>query len=144
MSEGWVFSDSGGVAGANKTYHVVANGNEEVEEPMEVNLFSISSCRLMTGRGKKIEWKDVHHPTFFHLHLHRPAPLERRPTPDDQSQVMCPQLRIIVRGIRIRISRARKNSTALYPRLQPLLPQRQPLQVVQAISIGGTIKHGIL
>lgn len=39
----------GGGAGANRTYHVVANGNEEVEEPVEINLFSIS-YRLMTGR----------------------------------------------------------------------------------------------
>lgn len=56
---------------------------------------------------------------------------------------MCPQLRIIIRGIRICISRTRENRAALNARLQPLLPQRQPFQVVQSIPVGGAIKHRV-
>ena len=39
------------------TYHMVAHGDEQVEKQF---------------------------PAPLHFHLHRPAPLERRPGPDDQ------------------------------------------------------------
>ena len=87
--------------------------------------------------------KSIHHSTLLHLHLHRPAPLKRRPTPDDQSQIMCPQLRIVIRRIRICIPRTGEDSAALDTRLQSLFPQGQPLQIIQTISIGSAIKHRI-
>lgn len=72
-------------------------------------------------------------PPALHLHLHRPAPLKRRPAPDDQRQIMRPELRIAVRRVRIRVPRARQDRRTLDPRLQALFAQREPLQLVEAV-----------
>ena len=56
---------------------------------------------------------------------------------------MCPQLRIVIRRICIRIPRTGEDSAALDTRLQSLFPQGQPLQIIQTISIGSAIKHRI-
>ena len=57
---------------------------------------------------------------------------------------MGPQLRIALGRIGIRIPRARQNGTTLYARLQPLLAQRQPLELVQAIAFRGAVDQRVL
>ena len=56
---------------------------------------------------------------------------------------MCPQLRIALGRIGIRVPRTRKYSTALDARLQPLLAQRQPLQLVQPVSLGRAVHQRV-
>ena len=36
--------------------------------------------------------ENLHRTSLFHLHLHGPTSLESRSAPDDQSQVVCPEL----------------------------------------------------
>lgn len=96
---------------------------------------------MIAHRNKKIKEQL---PTPLHLILHRPAPLKRVPAPDDQSQIMRPELRITVRRIGIRISCRRQDRRTLYPALQALLPQRQPLQLVQAVFLRGAVHQCIL
>lgn len=103
--------------GGEGTYHMIAHRDKQIKEQL---------------------------PPALHLHLHRPAPLERAPTPDDQSQIVCPQLRITVRRIGIRIPRTGQDRRALDATLQPLLPQRQPLQLLQPILLRGAINKRIL
>lgn len=83
-------------------------------------------------------------PTPLHLRLHGPAPLERRPRPNNQRQIMRPQLTITLRRVRIRIPRTAQYRPTTNPHLQALLPQRQPLQLLQPIPIRRTIHQRIL
>ena len=69
---------------------------------------------VIAHRDKKIKEQL---PAPLHLHLHRPAPLESAPTPDDQRQIMRPQLRIAVRRVRVREPRTRQYRRALDPAL---------------------------
>lgn len=93
--------------------HVIANCNEEVEEPFGHELADddFRGSRNRAGRFGKKEY--IHRATLFHLHLHGSAPLERRPAPDDQSQVVRPQLRVTIRRVGVSISRTRENDAAL-------------------------------
>ena len=56
-------------------------------------------------------------PTALHLRLHRPAPLERAPAPDNERQIVRPELTIAVRRVRIRIPRTCENRRTLDPAL---------------------------
>ena len=96
---------------------------------------------VITHRDKKIKEQL---PAPLHLHLHRAAPLERAPTPDDQGQVMRPQLRIAVRRVRIREPRTRQDRRALDPALQTLLPQRDPFEFIQPVFLGGAVDQRVL
>ena len=82
--------------------------------------------------------------TSLHLHLHGPAPLKRVPAADDQSQVMGPQLRVALRRVGVRIPCARQNGTTLDARLEPLLAQREPLELVQAVPFRGAVDQRVL
>ena len=101
----------------SRTHHVIAHRHKKIKEQL---------------------------PAALHLHLHRPAPLERAPTPDDQRQVMRPQLRIAVRRVRVRKPRTRQYRCALDPALQTLLPQREPFQFVQSVLLGGAVYQCVL
>ena len=47
-----------------------------------------------------------------HLQLHRAAALKRAAAADDQGKIVCPQLRVGVGGVGIRIPRRRQNGAA--------------------------------
>jgi hypothetical protein len=57
------------VVRAVKTYNMVTHGNEEIEE---------------------------HLASLLHLDLHRAATLKRTAAANDESQIMCSQLRVII------------------------------------------------
>lgn len=65
---------------------------------------------MITHRYKKIKKQ---FPSLFHLHLHRTAPLKRRPTPDDQGEIMRPELRLVLGGITVGVACAGKDGTTL-------------------------------
>ena len=57
---------------------------------------------------------------------------------------MGPQLRVALGRVGVRIPRARQNGTTLDARLEPLLAQRQPLELVQAIAFRGAVDERVL
>jgi len=57
----------------------------------------------------------------FHLHLHGAASLKGRSTPNDESQVMCPQLGVIVWGVGVSVPGAGEDGATLDAGLQALL-----------------------
>ncbi len=80
----------------------------------------------------------------LHLHLHGATSLERRPTPNDQRQVMRTELGIIVRGVGIRVPGACQDRAALDARLQALLAEGHPFELGQAVPFGGAIQQRVL
>ena len=56
---------------------------------------------------------------------------------------MGPQLRVALGRVGVRIPRARKDGAALNARLETLLAQRQPLELVQAVPFRGAIDQRI-
>lgn len=85
---------------------------------------------MITHRNKQIK-KQL--PTLLHLHLHRPTPLKRRPTPDNQRQVMRPELRLGIRRVSVGIPRARKDRAALDTRVQALFAKREAFEGLQGV-----------
>lgn len=81
--------------------------------------------------------------TAFHFHLHGPAPLESLATSDDQGQVMSAEPRVRVRRVVVRIPGRPKDHVGLDPRLEALLAEGEPLQLVQAVLLRGTVYDGI-
>ena len=122
------------------TYDMIGHRDKQVEEPASSHAISVSvfpkSCMQHRSNSQQA--------SGLHLHLHGPAPLERGPAADDQSQVVGPQLRVTLGRVRVRIPRARKDGAALNARLQPLLAQRQPLELVQAVPFGGAVDQRVL
>ena len=116
---------------------MIAHGNEEIEESVETHQYRPSQC-------KRDPRKDSQPPTPLHLHLHRPAPLERAPRPYDQRQIMCPELRIAIRRVRIGVPRRCQDCRTLYPALQPLLPQSESFELVQPVFLRRAIHERIL
>ena len=100
-----------------RTYHMIAHGHEQIEEQP---------------------------PAGLHLHLHRTTTLERVAGADDKRQVVCSELRVRLGRVVIGIPRTRQDGRALDARLQPLLAQRQPLQLLQPVPLGGTVDQRVL
>ena len=80
----------------------------------------------------------------LHLHLHGPAPLERSPAPNNQSQIVRPELRVALGRVGVGVSRARENGAALDARLKPLLAEREPLELVEAVAFRRAVHEGVL
>lgn len=57
---------------------------------------------------------------------------------------MCSQLRIAVGCVGICVSGTGKDGAALDSRLQPLLPERQTLEFIQAITLRGAVEESVL
>ena len=128
------------------TYDMIGHRDEQVEEPVS-EVTQILVFLKKTPFNASIEnrkKKNSQQTTGLHLHLHGPAPLERGPAADDQSEVMGPQLRVALGRIRIRIPRTRQDGAALNARLQTLLAQRQPLELVQAVPFRGAVDQRVL
>jgi hypothetical protein len=67
-------------------------------------------------------------PSLFHLHLHGAAALKRRPTANDEGQIMRTQLRLGVGCIRVGISRTSQDRAALDAGVEALFAQGEPLK----------------
>ena len=96
----------------------------------------------MVAHGDKEVEEEL--PSGLHLHLHRAAALEGGPTPDDERQVVRPHLRVRVGRVRVGEPGAREDGAALDARLQALLAQRQPLELVQPVLLGGAVDDRVL
>ena len=59
----------------------------------------------------------------FHLVLHRAAALEGVSSADDEGEVVCSQLGVVVRSVRICEACRRQDCRALDTRLKSLLPE---------------------
>lgn len=96
--------------------HVIDHGDEQIEEELA---------------------------TTLHLILHSATALERVACPDDKRKIVGTQLGIVVRRIRIRIPRRRKDGRALDARLQSLLLQRQLLEFLEPVLVCLAIDDGV-
>ena len=85
---------------------------------------------MITQSNEKIK---KHLPPTLHLRLHSPRAHKSAPRPHNQRKVMRPQLRVRVRRVSIRKPRTRKNRTALDPRVQALLTQRETLEMGEVV-----------
>ena len=97
---------------------MIAEGNEQIEEEL----------------GASIE----------HLELHGTASLEGAAAPDDEGEVVRPQLGVGVGGIGIGVPGGRQYGAALDAGLQALLSQRDPLELLEPVLVGGAVDDGIL
>jgi hypothetical protein len=96
--------------------HVVDHGDEEVEEELA---------------------------TIFHFVLHRSAALESVSCPDNEREIVCTKLRVVVRGVRVRKPGGAEDGRALNSRLKALLLQCKFLQFFKSIAIGLAVYDGI-
>lgn len=104
--------------GARDVVDMIAEGNEQVEEEL----------------GAAIE----------HLELHGTAPLEGAAAPDDEGKVVRPQLGVGVGRISVGVPGRRQYGAALNARLQALLSQRDTLELLEPVLIGGAVDDGVL
>lgn len=77
---------------------------------------------MVTHGDKKVE-KQI--PTLLHLHLHRATALKRRPTADDQRQIVRSQLGLSVGSVRVGIASTQQDRVALNTRVEALFTQRE-------------------
>lgn len=120
---------------------MVAHRDEEIKEPNHPTHISTSTINTQTSQEQRD--KNSQPPTPLHLHLHRPTPLKRRPAAYNQRQIVRPQLRIAVRRIGIREPRTSQDGRALDPRLQALLSQRKPLELIEPVLLRRAIQQRI-
>lgn len=89
---------------------------------------------MITHSNKQIKKQP---PTPLHLHLHRPTPLKRPPRPNNQRQVMRPQLGLRIRRVGVRVPRAGQDRADLDPRVEALFAEGEALQCGQVVFQGG-------
>lgn len=98
---------------------------------------------MITHRHKQVKEKST---SALHLHLHRSAALERSAAANDKSQIVCSQLAVRVRRIGVGVACGCQNGATLDARLEPLLAEGEPLQLVKAIffrcAAGAGVKIG--
>lgn len=85
---------------------------------------------MITHRHKQIK---KHLPTPLHLHLHRPAVLERPPRPNNQRQVMRPQLRLRIWRVGVGVPRAGQDRAALDTGVEALFAEGKALQCGEVV-----------
>ena len=88
---------------------------------------------MITHRHKQIK-KQL--PPTFHLHLHRPTPLKRSPTPYNQRQIMRPQLTLRIRRVHVRIPRTAQDYVAGDVGVEALLFQREAFEMLEGVFLG--------
>lgn len=96
---------------------------------------------MITHSNEKIK-KQL--PTPLHLHLHRPTTLKRPSRPDDQRQVMRPQLRLRLRRVGVCEPRTRQDRAALDPRVEALFAEREALQCWEVVCYCGATGCGFI
>ena len=79
--------------------------------------------------------KKQRRPARLHLHLHRPAPLESIAAADDESEVVCSQLRVRSGCVSVGVAGGGEDRAALDAGLQALLFERQALQFGEVVTV---------
>lgn len=79
----------------------------------------------------------------LHLVLHRAAALEGVPSSDDEREVVCTELRVVVRSIGVCVTGRRQDGRALDARLETLLLQSKLLQFLQSVLVGLTVDDSV-
>ena len=97
---------------------VVAQGNKQVEEEL----------------GAAVE----------HLQLHGAAALEGGAAADDEGEVVGAQLGVGVGCVGVGVAGRRQDGAALDARLEPLLPQRHALQLLQPVPLRRAVDDRVL
>lgn len=95
---------------------------------------------MITHRYKQIEKERM---AQFHLHLHRPATLEDMPGANDHRQVVSAQPILLIRRVVIRVARRPQDHVDRDPALEALLAQREPLQCLQPVLLGGAVHRRV-
>ena len=103
--------------GQTKVIHVVYHGDEQVEKQLAA---------------------------VFHLVLHRAAALEGVAGTDDECEVVCTKLGVVVRCVGVGVASGSQDGRALDARLQTLFAKSQLLQLVQSVLLSLAIDDGIL
>lgn len=67
-------------------------------------------------------------PTPLHLHLHRPTPLKCTPGPNNQRQVMRPQLGLCIWRVGVRVPRTGEDRVALDTGVETLFAEGEALE----------------
>ena len=63
----------------------------------------------------------------LHLILHCAAPLKRMPRPDNEREIVCPELGIVIRRVCVRIPSRAQDRAALDAGLETLFAERETL-----------------
>ena len=108
----------------------------------EINSRRARHIVQVVAHGDKEVKKEL--PSGLHLHLHGATALEGGPTSDDERQVVRPHLRVRVGRIGVGEAGACEDGAALDARLQALLAQRQPLELVESVLLGGAVDDRVL
>lgn len=82
--------------------------------------------------------------TVLHLVLHRAAALEGVSCSNDESEVVCAQLRVVVRSVGVGKAGRCEDGRTLNTRLKTLLLERELLQLLEAIAISLAVDDGVL
>jgi hypothetical protein len=82
--------------------------------------------------------------TVLHLALHGTATLECVARSDDECEVVCTKLRIVVGCVGVCKASRREDRRALDARLKALLSQGELLQFLEAVMVGLTVYDGVL
>ncbi|KAL2278252.1 hypothetical protein FJTKL_14528 [Diaporthe vaccinii] len=98
---------------------------------------------VVAQRDKEVKVQFAALSSLLHLGLHGARPLEGLAAPDDQCQVVGAQAAVRVRGMGVAVLGRTQDGAHVDARLQPLLPQRQPLQLLQPVPLGRAVDHRV-
>lgn len=93
---------------------------------------------MITHSHKQIK---KHLPTFLHLHLHSPTPLECRSAPDDQSKIVGTELAVVFWSICVCVSRAGQDCAAVYTGLEALFAESEAFEFGEFVAFACTAIH---
>ena len=79
----------------------------------------------------------------LHLVLHCAAALEGVSGADDEREVVCAKLRVVVRSVGVCVTGGGQDGRALYARLEALLLERKLLQFLESVLVGLTVNDGV-
>lgn len=96
---------------------------------------------MITHSHKQIK---KHLPTFLHLHLHSPTPLECRSAPDDQSKVVGTELAVVLWSICVCVSGAGQDCATVYTGLEALFAESEAFEFGEFVAFACTAIHQVL
>lgn len=89
---------------------------------------------MITHGHKQIK---KHLPTFLHLHLHSPTPLECRSAPDNQSKIVRTELAVVLWSICVCVSGAGQDCAAVYSGLEALFAESEAFEFGEFVAFAG-------
>jgi len=109
-------------ARVNDVVEVVAHGDKQVEKQFPTS-FAVHVAAA----------------ALLHLGLHGAAALEGLAAPDDERQVMSAQAAVRVGRVCVTVLSAAEDGADVDAGLQPLLPQREPLELFEPVALRDTV-----